>query len=41
MTKKITKKKQRNKKTGQQRVIEKEVLVESFFNFFTDADKNP
>lgn len=36
-TVKITKKTQKNKKTGQKRIIEKETKVESFFNFFSDS----
>jgi nucleosome assembly protein 1-like 1 len=32
------KKKQRNKKTGQERVITKEVEGESFFSFFKSID---
>ena len=40
------KKKQKNKKTGQQRVVTKHVKAKSFFNFFssidlTDANPNP
>lgn len=34
---KITKKTQKNKKTGVKRVIEKETKIESFFNFFADS----
>lgn len=37
-TKKTIKKKQKNKKTGQTRVIEKVVPGESFFNFFNSVD---
>lgn len=42
-TVKITKKTQKNKKTGVKRVVEKETKVESFFNFFLDsvASENP
>lgn len=36
-TVKITKKTQKNKKTGQKRIIEKETKIESFFNFFSDS----
>ena len=43
---KEVKKKQKNKKTGQQRVVTKHVKAKSFFNFFgsadlTDANPNP
>lgn len=34
---KITKKTQKNKKTGVKRVVEKETKIESFFNFFSDS----
>lgn len=34
LTRKKVKKKQRNKRTGQTRVVEKDVVVESFFNIF-------
>jgi nucleosome assembly protein 1-like 1 len=36
-TVKITKKTQKNKKTGAKRVVEKESKIESFFNFFSDS----
>lgn len=36
-TVKITKKTQKNKKTGVKRVVERETKVESFFNFFSDS----
>lgn len=43
LTKKTVQKKQKNKKSGQQRTISKEVADESFFNFFLtieiDEDK--
>ncbi len=32
------KKKQKNKKTGQQRVVTKQVKAKSFFNFFSSID---
>lgn len=32
------KKKQKNKKTGQQRVVTKQVKNKSFFNFFINVD---
>lgn len=38
LTKKEIKKKQKNKKTGQTRVINKVVDAESFFNFFGTVD---
>ena len=38
MTLKEIKKKQKNKKTGQQRVVTKQVKAKSFFNFFTSID---
>lgn len=45
LTKKEVKKKQKNKKTGQNRVINKVVDADSFFNFFRTielpAGKNP
>lgn len=46
LTMKEIKKKQKNKKTGQQRVVTKHVKAKSFFNFFasadiTDANPNP
>jgi len=37
---KETKKKQKNKKTGQQRVVNKQVEAKSFFNFFRTVDGN-
>jgi nucleosome assembly protein 1-like 1 len=37
-TKKTIKKKQKNKKTGQTRVVEKTVVDESLFNFFNSVD---
>lgn len=40
ITKKTIKKKQKNKKTGQTRVITKEVDEESFFNFFKSINPN-
>ena len=36
-TVKVTKKTQKNKKTGVKRVVERETKVESFFNFFADS----
>ena len=46
MTVKEIKKKQKNKKTGQQRVVTRQVKAKSFFNFFknvdiSDANPNP
>lgn len=38
LTKKVTKKKQKNKKTGQSRVVERVEKDKSFFNFFTNQD---
>ena len=38
LTMKEIKKKQKNKKTGQQRVVTKQVKAKSFFNFFTSID---
>lgn len=38
LTMKEVKKKQKNKKTGQQRVVTKQVKAKSFFNFFTSID---
>jgi nucleosome assembly protein 1-like 1 len=38
LTLKEIKKKQKNKKTGQQRVVTKLVKAKSFFNFFTNID---
>lgn len=38
LTMKEIKKKQKNKKTGQQRVVTKQVKAKSFFNFFTSFD---
>ena len=38
LTKKEVKKKQKNKKTGQNRVINKVVDAESFFNFFGSTE---
>jgi nucleosome assembly protein 1-like 1 len=38
LTLKEIKKKQKNKKTGQQRVVTKQVKAKSFFNFFTSID---
>jgi nucleosome assembly protein 1-like 1 len=38
LTLKEIKKKQKNKKTGQQRVITKQVKAKSFFNFFSSID---
>jgi nucleosome assembly protein 1-like 1 len=38
LTLKEVKKKQKNKKTGQQRVVTKTVKAKSFFNFFTSID---
>lgn len=38
VTKKVSKKKQRNKKTGQTRVVEKTEKEDSFFNFFGSID---
>lgn len=38
LTKKVTKKKQKNKKTGQQRVVERVEKDKSFFNFFASQD---
>jgi nucleosome assembly protein 1-like 1 len=35
---KEVKKKQKNKKTGQQRVVTKQVKAKSFFHFFTSID---
>lgn len=36
-TVKVTKKTQKNKKTGVKRVVERETKIESFFNFFSDS----
>ena len=46
LTVKEIKKKQKNKKTGQQRVVTRQVKAKSFFNFFksidlTEANPNP
>jgi nucleosome assembly protein 1-like 1 len=46
LTVKEIKKKQKNKKTGQQRVVTRQVKAKSFFNFFrsvdiSDANPNP
>lgn len=46
LTMKEIKKKQKNKKTGQQRVVTRQVKAKSFFNFFrsidlTNANPNP
>lgn len=38
LTLKEIKKKQKNKKTGQQRVVTKQVKAKSFFNFFSNID---
>ena len=38
MTVKEIKKKQKNKKTGQQRVVTRQVKAKSFFNFFRSVD---
>jgi len=38
LTMKEIKKKQKNKKTGQQRVVTKQVKSKSFFNFFASID---
>lgn len=38
LTKKVTKKKQKNKKTGQSRVVERVEKDKSFFNFFGSQD---
>ena len=38
LTKKMTKKKQKNKKTGQTRVVERAEKIKSFFNFFDSQD---
>lgn len=38
ITKKISKKKQRNKKTGATRVVEKEVKAATFFHFFDEME---
>jgi nucleosome assembly protein 1-like 1 len=38
LTLKEIKKKQKNKKTGQQRVVTKQVKAKTFFNFFTSID---